>query len=36
MGGAPLGYRIYRAATAALSPAIPIALSQRAFQGKED
>jgi 3-deoxy-D-manno-octulosonic-acid transferase len=36
MKGAPVGFRAYRAATAALAPAVPFMLRQRASRGKED
>ncbi len=36
MGRAPIGFLAYRAATAALAPAIPLLLRRRAARGKED
>lgn len=36
MGRAPIGFRVYRAATAVLAPAVPLFLNRRAGRGKED
>jgi 3-deoxy-D-manno-octulosonic-acid transferase len=36
MGGTPFGFRVYRAATKVLAPAVPLFLKRRAGRGKED
>ena len=36
MGGTPIGFRAYRAASTLLAPALPLFLNRRAGRGKED